>query len=264
MQVRLASSSEADRIVAILQANFARDRLGYTIYGASGIATYIRDLIEHQDHGGSLWYVLVDGDGSVQGFAEIRRDAKSLFLNHTYVNAPSRGPGVGTTLLYHAVVHARNAGQNRATLDVFDDNPSVRRGHRALGFREVDEFCWLDVPTADQPRPEATWYAHGVGQADRVHHVYGFSEFSLETAEGTYRIGRLGDGLFRATDPAVLTDPVARKALASLDARRRLLSIASAKLLGSQLPGAVVRARAIRMAGEVDAVLESLGKFRAF
>ena len=70
--------------------------------------------------------------------------------------------------------------------------------------------------------------------------------------------------MFRATDPAVLTDPVARKALASLDARRRLLSIASAKLLGSQLPGAVVRARAIRMAGEVDAVLESLGKFRAF
>ncbi|NUQ66609.1 MAG: GNAT family N-acetyltransferase, partial [Pirellulales bacterium] len=135
MHVRLAFSSEAGKIVEIFRANFPQDRLGYTIYASCGVESYIRDLIDHHDHGDSLWYVLVD-DGEVQGFTEIRRGPQDVFVNHGYLDPSVRAPGVGTSLLYHGMAHARNAGQTRAGLDVFDDNTSVRRGHRALGFRE--------------------------------------------------------------------------------------------------------------------------------
>ncbi|NUQ66256.1 MAG: hypothetical protein HUU20_27665, partial [Pirellulales bacterium] len=124
---------------------------------------------------------------------------------------------------------------------------------------------WLEIALPEPAQIDMVWYAQGIGQADRIHRSYGFSEFTLETARRTYRIGRIGERLFRAMDPAVLSDHVACCALASLDPRRRLLCIGPADSFADDLAeGPAVRARAIRMAGDADTIVKSLAAFRAF
>ncbi len=259
MQARPAHSSDAARIVQILRENFPTDRLPLTIFGCQGIESYVRDLIECQNHGSSMWYSLVADDSRVAGFVEVRRDPVSLFLNHGFLEPAVRGPCVGTSLLHYGMVQARDAAQTHVALDVFHDNTSVRRGHRALGFRETHESWWLEFPLEPTRRPAGPWYVHGHNQAELIHGRYGFSELSVETARRTYRVGQLGDRFFRVTDPTLLADPCARDALRTLDPARRLLCIAAAEFFRGEVPfEATVRARAFRMTAKVDPILRSL------
>ena len=109
------------------------------------------------------------------------------------------------------------------------------------------------------------WHASGLGQADRIHRDYGFSEFRLRVGPHDYRIGRLGGRLFRATDAAVLADPCALHALRSLGPDRTLLCIGRADRATDLLPeGAIERARSFRMSASLDDVLGRLSRFRRF
>ena len=108
-------------------------------------------------------------------------------------------------------------------------------------------------------------HAGNLAQADRIHQEYGFSQFDLHTASGSYRTGRLGARLFRATDAAVLSDPCVPHALQMLDPHRSLLCIDTKDRLCDVLPpGASVLARSFRMSNDVDHLLERLSGFRRF
>jgi len=265
-QVRRAEVSDAPKIVEILRSEFSSELLPYTIFGCEGVEQYVRDAIACQELGNSKWHVLCLDGSEPLGFTEIRQTIDSLVISYGYVTPSARGPGVGTSLLFHSVARARTLDQPRVELDVFHDNYSVRRGHRASGFREVCEHVWVEVPLENGIGQSAgAWYAGGLAQADRIHKSYGFSEFDLHTPSDTYRVGRLGRSLFRATDAAALWDPCVSHALATLDSRRTLLCIDRRDRLSGVMPRpAVVRARSFRMAASVDTVLQRLSSFRRF
>jgi GNAT superfamily N-acetyltransferase len=266
LRVRPAEISDAPRIVEILRSEFPPRLLPYTIYGCHGLQRYTRQMIAHQQLGNATWFVLCGEGADLLGFTEIRRSVDSMFFNHAYVTASARGPGVGPSLLFHALSGARTTGQARVALDVFHDNYTVRRGHRALGFREVCEQRWVEVSLDDWAGPRSPhWYAGNLAQADRIHEEYGFSQFDLCTKSGSYCIGRLGSRLFRATDAAILSDPCVPHALERLDPHRALLCIDNKESLSEVMPArATVLARSFRMATEVDALLERLVSFRRF
>jgi hypothetical protein len=149
---------------------------------------------------------------------------------------------------------------------VFHDNYTVRRGHRALGFREVCEQLWVEVPPDAWAGPRSShWYAGNLAQADRIHEEFGFSQFDLHTESGSYCVGRLGSRLFRATDAAVLSDSCVPHALEKLDPHRSLLCVDEKQSLAKLMPPcATVLARSLRMATDVDALLKRLTDFRRF
>ncbi len=266
LRVRPAEVSDAPRIVEILRSEFPSRLLSYTIYGCHGPERYTRQMIQHQRLGDAVWYVLCGEDADPLGFTEIRRSVDSMFFNHSYIRASARGPGVGTSMLFHALTDARTMGQSRVELDVFQDNYTVRRGHRALGFSEVCEQLWVEVSPDDWVGPRNDhWYAGNLPQADRIHGEFGFSQFDLYTSSGSYRIGRLGSRLFRATDAALLSDPCVPHALERLGSHRSLLCIDNKDCLSDVIPPrATVLARSFRMAADVDQLLERLSGFRRF
>jgi predicted GNAT family acetyltransferase len=264
LRVRPADVSDAARIVQILRSEFPPRLLPYTIYGCHGLEQYTRQMIAHQQLGNTAWFVLCGEGSDLLGFTEIRRSVDSMFFNHAYVTASARGPGVGPSLLFHALSGARTMEQSRIALDVFHDNYTVRRGHRALGFREVCEQLWVELSLDDWAGPRCPhWYAGNLAQADRIHEEYGFSQFDLCTRSGSYSIGRLGSRLFRATDAAVLSDPCVPHALETLDPHRSLLCIDNKESLSDVMPPCTtVLARSLRMATDVDGLLERLLGFR--
>jgi len=267
LKVRPAEVPDASKIVEILRSEFPPTLLQYTIFGCRGIERFVEDSIGHQNVGDSRWYVLCREDSaSPIGFTEIRRAVDRLFINHGYVVPSARGPAVGPSLILHGLTEARNFGQTRVDLDVFHDNYTVRRGHRALGFKELHEQVWLEVaPAASACADGRPWHTSGLGLADRTHEHYGFSEFSLHTSSGSFRIGRLGSHLFRTTDAAVLSDPCALHALKTLDARRNLLCIDKAEAVPSTLPeDAIELTRNLRMTAQFDQVVQRLSQFQTF
>lgn len=257
MRIRLAEAADAPRIVEILQEGIPADRLGRMIFGCPGIVDYMTDLLRRQDFSNSQWYVAEHESSGTLGVAEIRRTSSALFLNHIFVTPAARGSGAGTVLLRQALRLARDGDQSHIELDVFGDNHRVRGWYRGLGFLELYETWWVEMATVGQkPGQRSPWHTSGLGQADRIHASYGFSEFGLETRAGGYRVGRLGDDRFRVTDAAVLADPWALEALHILDGRRSLLCIDRATAFPQPLsPGAGIKATAYRMRAEVESVL---------
>src|SRR3990172_6151564 len=198
LRVRPAESTDAARIVAILRAGFPPALLRYTIFGCDGIEQYVKDSIRHQRFGTSVWYVSCPDRSHAVGFAEIRRSRESLFVNHIYVTPSARGRGTGTGLMYHALNLARDCKQQRVELDVFSDNSAAKTWYESLGLAESHQQRWVETAWSDQTRHAGRqWHASGLGQADRIHATYGFSEFSLHVPSGMHRIGRLGRHLFR-------------------------------------------------------------------
>jgi len=265
LRIRPAEPSDASGIVDILRAEFPAELLQFTIFGCSGIERYVRDMISHQELGNNTWYVLGREDADFLGFTEVRRAVDALFLNHGYVLPAARGPGVGTSLLFHGITRARTLNQTRVELDVFHENFTVRRGYRALGFEEVFQQLWLERAPDDGIAGDEGWYSAGLALADRIHEAYGFSEFGLDTRSRSYRIGRLGSSLFRATDAAVLTDPSAAHALRALDPNRSLLCIDQTDAVSDAArQRTVVRARNYRFVADLETTIKRLAKFRAF
>ena len=262
---RPAQATDAPQISEVLRFGFPEDLLPYTIFGCPGIAWYLSDALH--DGGlqpGDAYLVCADG-ADVVGFAEIRWTSDLLFLNHLFVLPAARGHGLGTRLFLEGLKTARTLDQHGVQLDVFADNLRARKWYESLGFVPSHQRLWVEVALSGPMDKEATWDTRELAQADAVHAVYGFSEFTLQTRAATYRVGRLGGHLFRSLDGAILSDPQALGALARLDPNRKLLCITrNDSTAGHPFIDAIVRARSFRMAADVDEVLERLSCFRTF
>jgi len=114
---------------------------------------------------------------------------------------------------------------SRVRTDVFIKNELVRSWYQSrAGFTPVENYIWATMEL--QSGTSSTWFSvSGLPQAECTHARYGFSQFVLRTAQGSYEIGRLGDRLFRATDPQVLEDSAALGGLNQLGPSRHLLLI---------------------------------------
>jgi len=258
--IRLANPNDTDKIIGIFRASFPEELLRYTILACKGIDYYLRDTISFQNYGGSTLFIVYEDADAILGFAELRRDSDSLFLNHIYVHPLARGRKIGQKLLLQGISIARDFCQSTLHLDVFVDNYQAKVWYRSLGLSPLYEQMWLHVPLYPINRGESSWWLFsGLPQADRVHEVYGFSQFTLQTRLTTYIIGRLGGSLFRSTTVSILCDQDAMSALYQLDRGRAIICIGPAEPDAiSMLHNAVHLARSERFAGCVDTVLGKL------
>ena len=232
-RIRAAEVADVPQIVELLRQGFPADLLGYTIFGCRGIGVFLEDAIRLSGvPAGGRFFVFTERD-EVLAFAEIRWTLERLFLNQIFVRADSQKQGIGSRLLLEAIDRSRRLGQPTISLDVFTENRVARQWYESMGFSALEERVWLVAPLGGvEAGEDCSWFVSGLSEADRLHAVFGFSEFSLTTPTETYRVGRLGDDLFRSTDAQLPLDQSAWAALARIDPRRDFLGVFDAGAAG--------------------------------
>jgi len=259
-RIRAAEVADVPQIVELLREGFPADLLGYTIFGCRGIEVFLEDAIRNSGipTGGQLFVTTQRGE--VLAFAEIRWTFEDLFLNHIFVRADAQKRGIGSRLLLEAIGKFRPPGQATISLDVFAENRVARQWYESIGFSAREERVWLAWPLSGvRAGADHSWFASGLPGADRLHAVFGFSEFSLTTRSETYRVGRLGDDLFRISDARLPSDQSAWAALAAIDPRRGVFGVFDAHAASKLgFADSDVKARSIRMSASVEEVLVGL------
>lgn len=263
IQLRTAAPEDAGAIVALARASFDPALLELTIHACEGVERYVRTLIEADRRGIDTTHEVAIDEGRLAGFAEMRHFGDRLFLNYIAVAAQARSRGLGTRLLGAAIDRSRRPGQQRLELDVLEDNEPALAWYRSLGLRDGPITDWWTLPLPeDGDEPAAP--IGGWAQAAACHQAFGFSEVGVATAHGSYRVGLLGQGWFRLSDPAALDDPALGATLRALDPTRSLLMPAGR---GAMPEHAVSRAQRrltlVRLSTGLDGVTRRLRERRA-
>lgn len=219
-----ATPSHAGAIVDTMRGCFEPWVVDRTIYGCPGITGYVERVIHAAPLGSTAYWVALS-DAEVVGFAEFRRRPSELLLAYIGSRPTARRRGVAGRLLAGPL---HDDGVQQVALDVFEDNHTAARWYDRLGFTGDQVMGWWE---AGLPRTGGGMGAParvtGLPQADACHRAFGFSELVVESAHGSYRVGRLGDQWWRVFDPALLRDHEAVAALGALDERRRVVVLGS-------------------------------------
>jgi ribosomal protein S18 acetylase RimI-like enzyme len=223
--VRPAVPSDAAEMLDILRTGFgfAPEVLARSAYGCSGALAFMVDTLEASARARGPLYTVAEREGRVVGMTEFRRGLQSLYWNHIHVLQSERGGGVGRTMLRESLELARDAAQEEVALDVFTTNARPRSWYQAMGFQYRWDMVWRECALPDGPGDPRQWLVHGLPPAEVAFARYGFCQFTVETAAGTYLVGKLADRFFRASSPALLADAAALHALGAVDRGRTLL-----------------------------------------
>ncbi len=258
MLVEFAKAPDAEGILQILSENFPPSLLPYIPLGCPGSRAYVADAIGLRRQGcDSKW--IVARDQGIAGFAEMRLYSDELFVNHIYVRRDRQGRGLGSYLLKEALQATRQEGVTQVGLDVFLENEKAKHWYSRIGFAPVERYSWST--TALRPPSTPGWYCVAeLPQAECIHARYGFSQFVLKTVRGSYRIGRLGDDVFRVGDLRLLEDHAALRGLGELGPARHLLAVCPDEAVETySYPDLAGVATAVRMVAGLDEVVVRLG-----
>lgn len=258
VRVRPARPGDSEAIARTLREAFDPLLLPYTIVSAAGVERFVYDTLAQGGTRGGTVFTVAERGGRVCGVTELRRAVGHLFLNHIYVREDARGTGLGRRLLRESMGMARDHQQREIALDVFAGNERTRRWYDSLGFRERSAANWVE---AGLPRAAVAARGHmdGLPAARLSMERYGFCSFELSTPAGSYRVGRIGAGLFRATTSAVLGDDDALSILAEMNPEARLLCISGEPVApGGQHVATRLVGTSHRLAAGVDEVLAAL------
>jgi ribosomal protein S18 acetylase RimI-like enzyme len=257
IELRKAVAEDAGAIVALIRSSFAPGLLETTIYGCEGIEDYVRALIEAEPRAADTRYTVAVADGALAGVVEMRQLRDRLFCNYIAVARGARSRGVGIALLGAGIAAARRPGQLTLELDVFDDNERALAWYRGLGFGESSRVEWRVLAPPGGDRASAAPVS-GWAQALACQRAFGFSEVSIQGAEGGYSVGLMGREWFRLTDPGALEDPALGATLHALDPHRSLLALVPPETLSE--PVAELRATTVRLWAGLDAVARRIAE----
>lgn len=257
--IRKADPGDAGRITSILHAGLDERILKATVYGCAGYTDYLKDAIAGQRHGEST-FIVSEEEGMVTGFAEYRYSLDGAFLNNIHIAASARGMGAGGLLLREGIKAAHNPGSGSLSLDVFSANAAARDWYKSLGMKAAGDTVWLELPLKPfNGRGRGFFRIRGLPQAERIHGIYGFSHFTIETAKGIYGVGRISDALYRCAEPAVAGDADALCGLSDFDpARRLLLIIPKDSVSGMTNQPYELIASSQRLSGKIEKILSAL------
>lgn len=234
--------------------------VSYTPLGCPGALEYVTDLIKLRNHGCDTKFIVARDEG-IAGFFEVRLYGDELFANGMYVRPDKRTGGLGRRLWKRGLELTRQEGMSRVRTDVLIENELVRNWYQSrVGFTPIEEYLWTTMELESGTSPE-DFSVSGLPQADCVHARYGFSQFLVRTARGSYEMGRLGDRLFRATDARVLDDSAALWGLRQLDPSRHLLLVCRNDLIDVELhPQLVPINKAVRFVhDDLDKLMAYMG-----
>lgn len=224
IEVRAAVPEDAEQMAQVMRGGFEDKWIRLSIYAYHGIADFIRQQIRIADMGADTVYAVAVSGSRVVGVVEMRRTPAALFMGYISVAPEARSAGVGKRLIAAAAAIAGPIGRQTMELDVLDIEDGAKTWYERMGFVMRYRGRWWLQPL-EKPAQPAMGLLCNYPQSETCHARYGFSTLNIRTAQGDYSIGRLGDELFRITQPAALTDPGVLTALCTLDSSCRVFSI---------------------------------------
>jgi ribosomal protein S18 acetylase RimI-like enzyme len=255
IQIRFAEPEDAAQIADLFASGFRPNVRQLLVYGCKGAAEYIRMQLASGIPAAESAYFVAQARHGIAGAVELRRSTHRLFLNYIAVDPSHCGQGVGA-MLFSAALRMSGVSSGEFVLDVLHDNIRALQWYSRLGFMAGTSAEFVEVaPPGDLDEEPA--YVSGLPQADLCQERFGFSKFDLITGQGTFSVGRIGDGWFRLTDSAAVASPAVFVALGLLDPGRRIFAV----LPDSAAPPAqVVRflAKTHRMAAEIPRLMSAL------
>lgn len=255
---REARLADTEPLLAIIRRSFDPALLDAMTYGCGGADRFIRQQLALPRAMAERHYSVAEVDGRVGACLELRLVEDTLVLNYIAVAAEHRSRRIGRQLLKYGIDAAGGARARSMVLDVFEQNSMAASWYERLGFVESDRAVWCDIPIADG---EATpGIVSDYPQAEACQAAFGFSQFKVSTAAGTFVIGRIGDRYFRITHVDALVDRSLATTLRELDGRRAVLAILPFDVAGSALSGARARLlnRTRRLRCEMSSLLRAL------
>ncbi len=234
--IRPARPGDHEAIATLMRAGVSDQVRRITILGSLHLARFIADELVRSKNDE---YVMCTVREQAVGMCSWRHTDTTLHLNHIGVAPDMRGQGLGTALMLDGLRRIRRASQHKLTTDVFFDTPRTQAWYRSLSMRSEKHTGWIQLPLPlTKPSDGHHYTITGLDEADINHFRYGFSQFTLTTNSATYRVGRLGQDLFRVGTGAILQDPDALYGLVRSDPNRQLVCIVSAEDCTHLLPGA--------------------------
>ena len=219
--IRPARVEDSEAIAVLMREGVSDQVRRITIMGSPYIARFLADEVAAN---GEDVYVVGTVQGLVVGMCSWRHAGTTLQLNHLYLASDVRGQGLGAALILNGLQRVRRPEEQQLGLDVFYDNPRARAWYRLWGMSPERHVRWIQSPLPLLDHQDAlSCDISELPESDERHLRYGFSQFTLSTTVATYRIGRLGHGLFRTGSGAILHDPAALQGLTRIDSQRQLL-----------------------------------------
>ncbi len=263
VSVRLARPADAPDIVSLMRSGFAPKIRSLTPYGCMGAHRYVSAHAARSARWSDTEYAVARRGGRTVAATELRLVDGGVAVNYIAVAPDARDEGVGSHLLAESlrlVAGHRDVGRT-LFLDVFADNHRAIGWYRRLGLRRSGAFGWYNLgpACAGSSGVEAPGISEftvsGLAQAEAVHAMFGFSEFTAEQGTERYTVGRLGRRWYRLTDSRGATSEPLRRFLAEMDRSRRILLIARSPVPRNTWP---VILRGWRMEAPLDRVTREL------
>ena len=259
LNIRIAKPEDATAITIVMRDGFNEKYLAVLIYGCTGITRYEKCLIKMWEGISDITYVVAEVKGKIVGCVAFTYVGNSVLLNCLSVASGYRNKGLAGKLIKEVLRIASVGNADRILLDVFEYNDIVYRWYNRLGFETEYRNCWwvIDVPVVDGCFPGMV---HGYPQSEACQKAYGFSQFTVHTATGTYTVGRLGHRWFRVSSCDALTDKMLHVTLRKMDSTRRYLAILKEGALSADLADAAeLYAKSTRMSIGMKKLSGALG-----
>jgi ribosomal protein S18 acetylase RimI-like enzyme len=87
--------------------------------------------------------LVVDRDGVLIGFAQLRRDGDSVEIARFYVDRTHHGAGIAQDLMKRVIDTARELGAQTLWLGVWEHNPRAIRFYEKCGFVDIGSHPFL-------------------------------------------------------------------------------------------------------------------------
>ena len=248
MKIRYAQPADALAIAGLTKLGFKQELLSAMIYGCDGIVSFLERQISIPIQIADTVFIVAENDGVVIGFVEFRIYYKSFFLNYIGISPQARKQGLATNLLGQAALMVRTKHHKKLSLDVFSDNVAANNWYEKLGFIAEFKAGWYKISQSDiceGINEEAK--VSGYSQSSLCYNEFGFSQFTLTSAIGTYSIGMLGKDWFKVSQIELFSDASALYTLYLIDSSRSILGLFKENDHAKLPEGAVCFCRSIRM-----------------
>ena len=256
VRLRRARSADAKAIFGIIKENFPLRFLACSTFGYPGGARQLAEELSLSPELQEPVRRVATADGAVVGYIDLKSAGDTLFLSYIAVARRYQGQHLGSRLLALALKEARTPESEHLALDVLSENEPAKKWYHRLGLVESGRTRWVlhDLKSAaGTPMGRVIGFAAAQAAQER----YGFSEFSVQTATGVRRVGRLGRTLFRVADRLGL-DPELVSTLRHLDPKRRILELQNASTDDVAATDEHLAADTLRLKAPIAIVLERL------
>jgi ribosomal protein S18 acetylase RimI-like enzyme len=252
--IRSATPADAVSIVRLFHRSLPPSLIDRSWLSCSGAELYLRGLCLPPSGGVAGVVVLTaEWNGDVVGAIQYSRAGGSMFLDYVAVADTVRGSGLGSALLRHLALdpHCRGSG---IVLDVLSENRRAYDWYRRLGFVDDGYIAWAETPITRSIAGSEGVIRNWPQAATLLAH-FGFAEFVAAFGDRVVRVGILGNGLYRVSGHEAAEDCELTTLLASIDNKRRLLTIGPPPVA----PGSTIVAELARLRASADEVLARLG-----